>query len=74
MENSDYYITYSCMELTYFPMKGENDDDIVIVPAWRLTDNNPHSDTNDSIYHYRVINALDGVEINVGERIYHSLN
>ncbi len=74
LENSDYYITYSCMELAYFPMKGENDDDIVIVPAWRLTDNNPRSDTNDSIYHYRVINALDGVEINVGERIYHSLN
>lgn len=56
------YRTFRYMELTYFPLRNEDDiNSYSIVPAWRLSSTEP-TDAND----YIVINAMDGSMIDVG--------
>lgn len=72
--NTSPYVTYTHMELCYFPIKGENQGDVVIIPVWRLTDGIPDGNERETIYHYMVINAMDGTEVNVGEIVFDGMN
>ncbi len=61
-----YYAQFNTMELTYFPIQNEDDENkVVIIPVWKLTDNELGT-----INSYVIVNAIDGSIINVGKQVF----
>ncbi len=70
---SESYIKFTNLDFVYFPLINYegNTYKLSLIPAWRLSDKEIQTDKIPM--HFIVINAMDGSVINVGNRIYKSI-
>lgn len=71
--SKENYIKFTNLDFVYFPLINYegNTYKLSLIPAWRLSDKELQTDKIPM--HYIVINAMDGSVINVGNRIYKSI-